>query len=82
MIRSHAADSTAVSRLPGYPARKTAKSRPVALPHRYLAPIEALAEHLHTSPADVGDFLQHAKIVPPTVLLSWICAWDLKRRSE
>lgn len=82
MIRSHAADSTAVSRLPGYPARITAKSRPAALPHAYLAPIEALAEHLHASPADVGDFLQHAKIVPPTVLLSWICVWDLKRRSE
>lgn len=52
------------------------------LPHTYLAPIEALAEHLHASPADVSDFLQHAKIVPPEVLLSWICAWDLKRRSE
>lgn len=82
MTRSHAADSTAVSRLPGYPARKTAKSRPAALPHKYLAPIEALAEHLHASPAEVGEFLQHAKIVPPTVLLSWICAWYLKRRSE
>lgn len=46
-----------------------------------LAAIRALAEELRASPAQVDEFVQHAEGIPPRVLLSWICLWDLKRRN-
>ena len=46
-----------------------------------LAAIKALAEQLTASPAQIDHFVQHADGIPPTVLLSWICLWDLKRRN-
>jgi hypothetical protein len=42
--------------------------------------VQALAAHLDVTPAAVVDWLQNARGVPPQVLLSWICLWDLKSR--
>jgi len=42
--------------------------------------VQALAAHLDVTPLVVVDWLQHARGVPPQVLLSWICLWDLKSR--
>lgn len=46
-----------------------------------LSAVKALAEQLHASPDQVDEFVQHAQGIPPRVLLSWICLWDLKRRN-
>ena len=42
--------------------------------------VQALAAHLDVTPQVVVDWLHHARGVPPQVLLSWICLWDLKSR--
>jgi hypothetical protein len=42
--------------------------------------VRALAAHLELTPEQLGDWLQKSAPVPPQVLLSWICLWDLKRR--
>ena len=42
--------------------------------------VQALAAHLDVTPQVVVDWLQDARGVPPQVLLSWICLWDLKSR--
>jgi hypothetical protein len=42
--------------------------------------VRALAAHLELTPQQLGDWIQKSAAVPPQVLLSWICLWDLKRR--
>lgn len=42
--------------------------------------VRALAAHLELTPEQLSDWLQKSAPVPPQVLLSWICLWDLKRR--
>jgi len=42
--------------------------------------VRALAAHLELTPQQLDDWLQQSAAVPPQVLLSWICLWDLKRR--
>ena len=42
--------------------------------------VRALAEHLEITPQAIVDWLQHSRGIPPQVLLSLICLWDLKRR--
>lgn len=42
--------------------------------------VRALAAHLGLTPQQLDDWLQQSAAVPPQVLLSWICLWDLKRR--
>jgi hypothetical protein len=42
--------------------------------------VRALAAHLELTPEQLSDWLQNSSAVPPQVLLSWICLWDLKRR--
>jgi transposase-like protein len=42
--------------------------------------VRALAAHLDVTPQQLGDWLRESRGVPPQVLLSWICLWDLKRR--
>ena len=42
--------------------------------------VRALAEHLEITPQAIADWLQHSRGIPPQVLLSLICLWDLKRR--
>ena len=42
--------------------------------------VRALAAHLGLTPQQLGDWVQKSAPVPPQVLLSWICLWDLKRR--
>ncbi len=45
-----------------------------------LSAVRALAAHLELTPEQLGDWVQKSAPVPPQVLLSWICLWDLKRR--
>ena len=45
-----------------------------------LSAVRALAAHLDITPQQLGQWLQQTGGVPPQVLLSWICLWDLKRR--
>ncbi len=45
-----------------------------------LSAVRALAAHLELTPQQLGDWVQYSAPVPPQVLLSWICLWDLKRR--
>ena len=45
-----------------------------------LSAVRALAAHLEITPEQLGDWVQKSAPVPPQVLLSWICLWDLKRR--
>ena len=45
-----------------------------------LSAVRALAAHLDLTPEQLGEWLQQSQGVPPQVLLSWICLWDLKRR--
>ena len=45
-----------------------------------LSAVRALAAHLELTPQQLGEWLQRSAPVPPQVLLSWICLWDLKRR--
>ena len=42
--------------------------------------VRALAAHLELTPQQLDDWLRKSAGVPPQVLLSWICLWDLKRR--
>ena len=42
--------------------------------------VRALAAHLEITPEQLGDWIRKSAAVPPQVLLSWICLWDLKRR--
>jgi len=42
--------------------------------------VRALAAHLELTPQQLAGWLQEPHGVPPQVLLSWICLWDLKRR--
>jgi len=42
--------------------------------------VQALAQHLEITPQAIVDWLQHSRGIPPQVLLSLICLWDLKRR--
>ena len=42
--------------------------------------VRALAAHLELTPEQLGDWIRKSAPVPPQVLLSWICLWDLKRR--
>ena len=42
--------------------------------------VRALAAHLELTPQQLGDWVQKAAPIPPRVLLSWICLWDLKHR--
>jgi hypothetical protein len=42
--------------------------------------VRALAAHLDVTPQQLGDWLLQSRGVPPQVLLSWICLWDLKHR--
>jgi hypothetical protein len=42
--------------------------------------VRALAQHLEITPQAIVDWLQHSRGIPPQVLLSLICLWDLKRR--
>lgn len=42
--------------------------------------VRALAAHLDVTPQQLGDWLRESRGIPPQVLLSWICLWDLKRR--
>jgi hypothetical protein len=42
--------------------------------------VRALAAYLDITPQQLGEWLQQSRGVPPQVLLSWICLWDLKRR--
>ena len=42
--------------------------------------VRALAAHLDLTPEQLGDWVRNSAGVPPQVLLSWICLWDLKRR--
>src|SRR4026209_860579 len=51
-----------------------------AVPGAEFSAVRKLAEHLELTPEQVGDWLQHCRDIPPQVLLSWICLWDLKRR--
>ena len=50
------------------------------IPRADLSAVRALAAHLDVTPQQVGEWLQQSRGVPPQVLLSWICLWDLKRR--
>jgi hypothetical protein len=45
-----------------------------------LSAVRALAAHLDLTPQQLSEWLQQSRGVPPQVLLSWICLWDLKRR--
>ena len=45
-----------------------------------LSAVRALAAHLELTPQQLGDWVRNSPGVPPQVLLSWICLWDLKRR--
>ena len=45
-----------------------------------LSAVRALAAHLDLTPQQVGEWLRQPSGIPPKVLLSWICLWDLKRR--
>ena len=45
-----------------------------------LSAVRALAAHLDVTPQQLDDWLRESRGVPPQVLLSWICLWDLKRR--
>jgi len=45
-----------------------------------LSAVRALAAHLDVTPEQLGDWLREPRGVPPQVLLSWICLWDLKHR--
>ena len=45
-----------------------------------LAAVRALAEHLDVTPQDIDAWLHRPGGLPPKVLLSWICLWDLKGR--
>ncbi|HXJ51673.1 MAG TPA: hypothetical protein VNH16_09790 [Burkholderiales bacterium] len=45
-----------------------------------LSAVRALAAHLDLTPQQLGEWLERSRGVPPQVLLSWICLWDLKRR--
>ena len=45
-----------------------------------LSAVRALAAHLDLTPQQLGEWLERSSGVPPQVLLSWICLWDLKRR--
>ena len=42
--------------------------------------VRALAAHLDVTPQQLAEWLRESQGVPPQVLLSWICLWDLKRR--
>jgi hypothetical protein len=42
--------------------------------------VRALAAHLELTPQQLGEWLRQPPGIPPQVLLSWICLWDLKRR--
>ena len=42
--------------------------------------VRALAAHLELTPQELAEWLRDSRGVPPQVLLSWICLWDLKRR--
>ena len=42
--------------------------------------VRALAQHLGISPRAIVDWLQHTGCIPPQVMLSWICLWDLERQ--
>jgi hypothetical protein len=42
--------------------------------------VRALAAHLELTPQQVGEWVRQPLGIPPQVLLSWICLWDLKRR--
>jgi hypothetical protein len=42
--------------------------------------VRALAAHLELTPEQLAQWLRESRGVPPQVLLSWICLWDLKRR--
>ena len=79
MIRSHAADSAAAAYLAGDSISGSGAGRIPCTTD--LAAIRAFAEELRVSPAQVDEFVQHAEGIPPRVLLSWICLWDLKRRN-
>lgn len=82
MISSHAADSAAAAYLAGGATSDTSGSGAGRIPClTELAAIRALAEELRASPAQIDEFVQHAAGIPPRVLLSWICLWDLKRRN-
>jgi hypothetical protein len=45
-----------------------------------LSAVRALAEHLEVTLQDLDEWFQHSQGIPPQVLLSWVCLWDLKRR--
>jgi len=83
MIRSPAADAAGAF----YPAKVSPSDTSGSRAGRSifssseLAAIEALAEHLQASPVDVDYFVHHAEVIPPKVLLSWICLWHLRRRN-
>lgn len=82
MIRSHAADSAAAAYRAGRSTSDTSGFGTGRIPcTAELAAIRALAEELRASPVQVNEFVQHADGIPPRVLLSWICLWDLKRRN-
>ena len=42
--------------------------------------VRALAAQLDLTPEQLSHWVQNSAPVPPQVLLSWICLWDLKRR--
>ena len=42
--------------------------------------VRALAAHLELTPQQLAEWLRESRGIPPQVLLSWICLWDLKRR--
>jgi hypothetical protein len=50
------------------------------IPGADLSAVRALAAHLELTPQQLGDWVRESTAVPPQVLLSWICLWDLKRR--
>ena len=47
-----------------------------------LSAVRALAAHLEVTPQQLDEWLQSSRSVPPQVLLSWICLWDLKRDAK
>ena len=47
-----------------------------------LSAVRALAAHLDLTPRQLEEWLQASRSVPPQVLLSWICLWDLKRDAK